>query len=76
MPKAIEQIVADYVRLKNRVALEELREHRKRLLTQHRAVSAIGTKLHSLTSVLQDEIGVVEVALTNLEEGDPSMQSD
>ena len=74
MPKAIEQIVAGYIWLKNRVALEEMREHRKRLLTQHRALSASGLQLHSLTAVLQDEIGVVEAALTNLEEGEPSMR--
>ena len=32
MTKAIENIVAGYVTLKNREALQEMREHRQRLL--------------------------------------------
>lgn len=41
MSSPIELIVASHVELKNRRALEELREHRRRLLEQLRTVSGI-----------------------------------
>ena len=36
MTKAIEHIVAGYVTLKNRIALEEIRDHRRKLLNDSR----------------------------------------
>ena len=36
MAKAIELIVDGYSTLKNRKALEEIRDHRRRLLSEHR----------------------------------------
>ncbi|UVO39446.1 hypothetical protein KUL72_14380 [Bradyrhizobium arachidis] len=41
MSSSMELIVASHVELKNRRALEELREHRRRLLDQLRTVSGI-----------------------------------
>ncbi|MBR1177352.1 MULTISPECIES: hypothetical protein [Bradyrhizobium] len=41
MPSSIELIVASHVALKDRRGLEELREHRRRLLEQLRTVSGI-----------------------------------
>ena len=40
MTKAIEHIVAGYSTLKNRKALEEIRDHRKRLLMENRMSAA------------------------------------
>jgi hypothetical protein len=41
LPSSIELIVASHVALKDRRGLEELREHRRRLLEQLRTVSGI-----------------------------------
>jgi len=67
--KAIENIVAGYVTLKNRQALEEIREHRRRLLHESRMHTGSWVSVESLTSVLQEEIDVVDAALERLEEG-------
>ena len=69
MTKAIENIVAGYVTLKNRQALEEIREHRRRLLHESRMHTGSWVSVESLTSVLQEEIDVVDAALERLEEG-------
>lgn len=66
MMKAIEQIVAGYVFLNDRAALEEIREHRKRLLNENRMRSSI-INPQSLETALQEEIAVVEAAIEKLE---------
>jgi hypothetical protein len=68
MTKAIEHIVAGYVTLKNREALQEIRDHRQRLLHDSRMRSGSGISLESLNSVLQDDISVVDAALSGLQE--------
>ena len=69
MTKAIENIVAGYVTLKNRQALEEIRDHRQRLLQNSRMHAGSWVSVESLTSALQEEISIVDAALKGLEEG-------
>ena len=72
MSKAIEQIVANYVTLKNRQALQEIRDHRQRLLHNSRMHSGSWVSVEGLNSVLQEEISIVDAALSGLEEAAPS----
>ena len=67
MTKAIENIVAGYVTLKNRQALEEIRGHRQRLLQNSRMHSSSWVSMENLTSALQEEISIVDAALKGLE---------
>ena len=73
MTKAIEHIVAGYVTLKNRQALEEIRDHRQRLLQNSRMHAGSWVSMESLTSTLQEEISIVDGALKGLEEGASSI---
>ena len=66
MTKAIEHIVAGYSTLKNRKALEEIRDHRRRLLNDYRMRSGSGMNFDWINAEIQDEIGVVEDALSKL----------
>jgi hypothetical protein len=74
MTKAIEDIVAGYASLKNRQALEEIREHRQRLLHDARKHAGSWVSVKSLTSLLQEEINIVDAAISELpEEGASSI---
>jgi hypothetical protein len=73
MTKAIEHIVAGYVTLKNRQALEEIRDHRQRLLHESRMHTGTWVSVVSLTSALQEEINIVDAALKGFEKGTPSI---
>ncbi len=64
MTKAIEQIVDGYVRLKDRVALERMREHRSRLLQEYRMRSGQGFRSEVLEAALQDDMSVLDEALS------------
>lgn len=68
MTKAIKDIVAGYVTLKNRQALQEIREHRQRLLHESRMHAGSWVSVKNLNSVLQQELDVVEAALNSLPE--------
>jgi len=68
MTKAIENIVAGYVSLKNREALREMREHRQRLLHESRMHTGSWVSVESLTSVLQQDLTVIDAALSGLQE--------
>jgi hypothetical protein len=68
MTKAIESVVAGYVTLKNRQALQEIREHRQRLLHESRMHTGTWVSVESLTSALQEEINIVDAALRGFEE--------
>ena len=70
MTKAIEHIVAGYSTLKNRKALEEIRDHRRRLLNDYRMRSGSGMNFDWINAEIQEEIGVVEDALSKLGDGD------
>lgn len=67
MSKAIENIVAGYVTLKNRQALEEIRAHRQKLLQHSRMQAGSWVSMESLTTVLKEDIGIVEAALKGLD---------
>jgi hypothetical protein len=72
MTKAIEHIVAGYSTLKNRKALEEIREHRKRLLMENRiSAASSGFNLDRITADLEDEISIVEAALSRFQDQGP-----
>ena len=68
MAKAIENIVAGYVTLKNREALQEIRDHRQRLLHDSRMHAGSWVSVENLNSVLQDDISIVDAALSGLQE--------
>jgi hypothetical protein len=68
MTKAIENIVAGYVTLKNRQALMEIREHRQRLLHESRMHAGSWVSVENLSSVLQQDINIVDAALSGLQE--------
>lgn len=68
MTKAIEQIVSGYVTLKNREALREMREHRQRLLHESRMHAGSWVSVDSLSSVLQQDLNVIDAALSGLQE--------
>ena len=75
MTKAIEHIVTGYSTLKNREALEELCDDRKRLLNENRMRSGSVLKFDSITDELREEISIVEAALASLQRQDPSQLS-
>lgn len=64
MNNAIEHIVAGYSTLKNRKALEEIRDHRQRLLTEIRMSAASGFNLDRITSDLQEEIQRAQLTIS------------
>jgi hypothetical protein len=68
MTKAIENIVAGYVTLKNRTALQEMREHRQRLLHESRMHRGSWVSVENLSSVLQQDISVIDAALEGLQQ--------
>jgi hypothetical protein len=68
MTKAIEHIVAGYVTLKNREALQGIRDHRQRLLHESRMHSGSWVSVESLNSVLEEDISIVDAALSGLQE--------
>ncbi|PDT70301.1 hypothetical protein [Bradyrhizobium sp. C9] len=66
--KAIEQIIAGYVSLKNRQALEQLRDHRQHLLDDVRTHSVPGFWPSVVSDTLSEEIELIEGALARLDE--------
>ena len=66
MTKAIEHIVAGYVTLKNRLALEEIRDHRRKLLNEVRMRSSGPLRFDQVSIELQEEIDAVDVGLEKL----------
>jgi hypothetical protein len=68
MTKAIENIVAGYVTLKNREALREMREHRQRLLHESRMHTGSWVSVENLSTVLQQDLNVIDAALSGLQD--------
>jgi hypothetical protein len=66
--KAIEQIIAGYVSLKNRQALEEIRDHRQRLLDSVRTHSVPGFGPSVVNDTLREEIDLIEAALARFDD--------
>jgi hypothetical protein len=66
MSRAIELIVGNYVRLKDRAALERMREHRSKLLQENRLRAAEGFRVETLQAALEDDVSVLDEALSRL----------
>lgn len=66
MPSAIEQIANGFVRVRDRAALERMREHRSRLLEEYRARRAGWFRSEVLETSLQDDVAVLDAALSRL----------
>ncbi|UGY14408.1 hypothetical protein [Bradyrhizobium septentrionale] len=73
---AIEQIIAGYVSLKNRRALEEIRDHRKRLFDDLQTRSVPGFQPSVLSGILREEIDLVEAALARFDDDRAVSASD
>ena len=66
MSSAIELIVSNYVRLKDRAALERMREHRSKLLQENRLRAAEGFRVETLQAALEDDVSMLDDALSRL----------
>jgi hypothetical protein len=66
MGEAIEAIVSGYVRLKDRAALERMREHRNKLLQNYRIHAAQGFRVQTLETSLQEDVNAIDDALSRL----------
>ena len=67
MASAIELIAQGFVRVKDRAALERMREHRGRLLQEYRMRSAGWFRSEVLETSLQDDVAVLDKALSRLQ---------
>ncbi|QOZ69130.1 hypothetical protein [Bradyrhizobium arachidis] len=65
MSRAMELIVASYVRVRDRRALTELLTHRREMLTQLQAVSGVTTE--KAVIAIQEEVALIEAGLKELE---------
>ena len=61
----IRSIVHEYVRLRDRKALDDLRAHRRRLIAELRLLSW-GYDMSKPTAQLQDEIAIIDAGLAKL----------
>jgi len=66
--KAIEHIVAGYVTLKDRVALEDLRSHRRKLLMRTRMLRSGPLNFDRVSDELEEEIGFVDAGIAKLDD--------
>ncbi|WP_354122529.1 hypothetical protein [Bradyrhizobium sp. RT7a] len=64
MSKAMELIVAGYVKVRDRRALVDLLAHRRKLLAQLEAVSGINPE--NAAKAIQEELAVIEAGLEAL----------
>ena len=62
--KAMELIVASYVKVRDRRALVDLLAHRRKVLAQLQAVSGINPE--NAAKAIQEEVAVIEAALEEL----------
>ena len=65
MSQAIERIVGAYVELRNRKALEDMKAHRHRLVTEIKSLNST-VDLSSPIKQLQDDIAVIDGGLAKL----------
>jgi hypothetical protein len=66
MSEAIRNIASHYVRLKDRVALERMREHRNNLLQNYRIQAAQGFRVETLETSLQGDLDALDEALSQI----------
>lgn len=64
MSDAIRIIVGHYAQLKDRVALEQMREHRNKLLQNYRFGAAKGFRVPTLEASLQGDVDAIDEALS------------
>jgi hypothetical protein len=69
MSEAMRSIASHYVRLKDRVALERLRDHRNKLLQDYRIHTAQGFRVETLETSLQGDLDALDEALSSLPQG-------
>jgi hypothetical protein len=65
MAPAIRSIVAAYVRLRHRKALDDLRAHRGRLIAELKLLSG-GYDMRKPVAQIQNEIAIIEAGLAKL----------
>jgi hypothetical protein len=70
MSEAMRSIASHYVRLKDRVALERLRDHRNKLLQDYRIHMAQGFRVETLETSLQGDLEALDEALSSLPQQD------
>ena len=66
MTKGIEHIVRNYVQLKNRTAMERMRERLTALLQENRLRAANGYQLETLDQALKDDIDALDEGIAQL----------
>ena len=66
MSEAIKNIASHYVRLKDRVALERMRDHRNNLLQNYRIHASQGFRVETLERSLQGDVDALDEALSRL----------
>lgn len=66
MSEAIRIITGHYAQLKDRAALEQMREHRNKLLQNYRIGAAQGFRVLALETSLQSDVEAIDEALSNL----------
>jgi hypothetical protein len=66
MGEAIYTIVGNYVRPKDRVTLERMREHRSSLLQNYRIHAVQGFRVQTLEKSLQEDVVAIDDALSRL----------
>jgi hypothetical protein len=66
MSEAIERIVGAYVKLRNRKALEDLKAHRQRLVSEIKSFCGV-IDVSSQIKQLENEIAVIDAGLAKLD---------
>jgi hypothetical protein len=66
MPSSIEQIVSAYVGLRNRIALEDMRMHRRQLLADVQSRTGIDPRQSILA--LQEDVKLIEAGLRQIDQ--------
>lgn len=66
MSEAIRIITGHYAQLKDRAALEQMREHRNKLLQNYRIGAAQGFRVPALETSLQGDMDVIDEALSRI----------
>jgi hypothetical protein len=66
MPKGIEHIVRNYVQLKDRVALERMRDHLNSLLHDESQRATRGYRTVTLEEALRDDIETLDDGIARL----------
>ena len=66
MSEAIRIITGHYAQLKDRVALEQMREHRNNLLQNYRRGTVQGFRVEILETTLQDDVEAIDEALSRI----------